>query len=375
MNASISWATREELPRMGLSPATARGLLLTSPDGDTVVPFGGTDLTEALGLTREALTAAGVTGGDRVVVALNNDGDLGGALIAQAAADVAEAAVATGPRGRMRLLRTLQALRGNVLVATPTGAADFLARLHLEFLVDPLDLGLRLLVLTGEIADQRTVRHVAAEFDTRVVELYADPVTGVPVAHRDAEDPAAVLRPVRPGLLHCAPLDEDRVLPAPYPSGAAELIVTHEWHHLLAGIAVRTGQVAQTADGTTGIPTPRHTIGDHILIRGRWVPLSGLDHALRGIDGISRWQLEIDRRGTLDTSTLGVTFNRPSLVNNGMWKSRIAQALTALTPVHIDVTVEETVEETSAPPTITDHRGQHLGRDRKTSVRAHTTGG
>ncbi|MEU6419592.1 hypothetical protein [Streptomyces spiralis] len=368
MNTTISWATREELPRKGLSPATARGLLATSPVGDAVVPFSGADLSAALDLTRATLAAAGLSDDDRVVVSLNSDGDLGGALIAQAAADVAQAAAATGPRGRMRLLQTLQALRGNVLVATPTGAADFLARLHMEFLVDPLDLELRLILLTGEITDRRTLRHLAAEFDARVVELYTDPVTGLPIAHRDTSDEHAPLQPVRPGILHCAPLDEDRILEASSPAGHAELVVTHDWHSALAGIAVRTGHVAAINDEAAPIPAPRHTVGDHVLVRGRWIHLTRLEQALRGIDGISAWRLEVDRKGTLDAATLRVTFNRSSLVKNGMWKGRIAQSIVALTPVHVDVDINETVDETPRPPEVVDDRGHHLGRDRKASL-------
>lgn len=366
MNAT-TWATREALPGKGISPATARGLLLTSPIAESVVPLGGAEFTSALDLTRAALSAAGVIGEDRVVVALNNDGDLSGALVAQAAADVAQAAATTGPRGRMRLLQTLQALRANVLVATPTGAADFLARLHLEFLVDPLDLELRLLVLTGEIADQRTLRHLAAEFDTQVVELYADPVTGVPIAHRETKDPDGALQPVQDGLLHTAALTEDVLVP-PRTAGLAELVVTHGWHPQLAGLTVRTGHVVRLNDQAPGTPAPRHTIGDHVLVRGRWLSLARLEQSLRGIDGISHWRLEIDRKGTLDTGTLHVTFNRPSLVTNGMWKGRIAQALTALTPVKLDVVVDETVDETPRPPEVTDTRGHHLGRNRSTAV-------
>ncbi len=134
------------------------------------------------------------------MVALNNDGELTGPLLAQAAAGIAEAAAAPGPRGRMRLLAVLRAVRGDTLVITPTGAMDLLARLHLEFLVDPLDLGLRRIVLTGEIASPGTAAHLAAEFDAEVTELYTDPVFGLPVAHGTAHAGAA--RAVRAGPAH-----------------------------------------------------------------------------------------------------------------------------------------------------------------------------
>ena len=112
----------------------------------------------------------------------------------------------------MRQLATIEAVRATTLVATPTGAADFLARLHMEFLVDPLELELRRLVLAGEIADPVTYRHLAAEFGAAVSYLYLDPVFGVGLAAGDATDSEVGLDPVQPGLLAAAPLTEDRLL-------------------------------------------------------------------------------------------------------------------------------------------------------------------
>jgi hypothetical protein len=57
---------------------------------------------------------------------------------------------------------------------------------------------------------------------------------------------------------------------------------------------------------------------------------------------------------------------RESLVRNPMWKSRIRQALVALTPITIEVVVEEEISESARPGTVTDLRGHHLGRDRST---------
>jgi phenylacetate-CoA ligase len=341
---------------------SATGLLLISPEADVVAPLAEADRTAALELAAATLTAAGLGADDRVVVALNSDGELNGALIAQAAASVTAAAASVGARGRMRLHRALEAVRANTLITTPSGAMDFLARLHLEFLLDPLDLELRHILLVGEIASPGTYGQLASEFEAPVVELYADPFFGVPVAHR--RPGSEILTPVRDGLLGLAPPDKDAVLDPPYPGGPAELVVTPSWHSTLAAATLRTGQVAQLTGGETGLPSPAHTVGEHVLIRGRWVSIPRIAAALSRVDGISHWDLRLSRAGTLDAAALHVTFNRDTLVKNPMWKSRIVQALAALTPVSIKVVVEPEVAEETRPGSVTDLRGHHLGRDR-----------
>jgi hypothetical protein len=324
---------------------------------DTAVPLGPADVAHARELVRDGLTAAGVGAADRVVVALNNDGDLTGALLAQGAAEVATAAAAPGPRGRMRLLAVLREVGATALVTTPTGAMDLLARLHLEFLVDPLDLGLRRIVLTGEIPSPGTARHLAGEFDAVVTELYTDPVFGLPAA--TVAD--GFLEPLRPDLLTLAALATDAAPTAP---GRAEILLRPAWHASLGQRAVRTGHVAVLGDGATGIPTPVHTVGDHLLVRGRWLSLPRLASALARIDGIAHWELVVARTGTLDQATLQVTFNRPSLLKNPMWTRRIEQSVAAVSPVAIAVAVADDVAIGVLPPTVTDQRGQHLGLDR-----------
>jgi phenylacetate-CoA ligase len=350
------WITRDTFPGAG----AARGLLLVSPEADVIAPLNDSDRNAAIEIAGAALTAAGVGGGDRVVVALNNDGELTGALIARAAAETAAAAAAIGPRGRMRLHHALETLRATTLITTPTGATDFLARLHLEFLIDPLDLELRRILLTGEIPSPGSHAQLAAEFEAEVLELYTDPFFGMPVAHRATA--AASLTPVRAGLVEVAALDKDLILGPPYPDGPAELVVTPTWHASLGGATLRTGHVVQAAGD--GIPSPVHTVGEHVLIRGRWVSIPKVAGALAGIDGISHWDLRISRAGTLDAAAVHVTFNRDTLVANPMWRSRIVQALAAITPVAIDVVVEEETSTTSRPGSVTDLRGHHIGRDR-----------
>ncbi|MGW6502196.1 hypothetical protein [Nonomuraea angiospora] len=338
------WLTRDDL---GAAARSATGLLLVSPDVSSAVPLDPRDHV----LTAKALRECGVGERERVVVAL---AEPAGALWTAAAADVAEAAADVGPRGRMRLHHALTALKASTLVTTPTGAMDFLARLHLEFLLDPLDLGLRNIVLTGEIASKRTIAHLAGEFEARVTEVFASPFTGGALAWRASEDEP--LTPLADDVLGLAALTKDD---SPDPAaGLAELVVTSA-----AGDTVlRTGQVAGL--GGAGIPAPAHTVGDHVLVRGVWLALPRIEKALSKVDGVSGWDLSISRQGTLDAAVLTVTFSRASLVRNPMWKSRIQQAVRALTPISINVEIAQDVSETPAPGTVNDLRGHHLGRDR-----------
>ncbi|TYB61351.1 hypothetical protein FXF51_28220 [Nonomuraea sp. PA05] len=346
------WLTRDDL---GAAAGSATGLLLVSPDVSSVFPLSPGDRTAAAGLTGAALREAGAGERDRVVVAL---AEPAGALWTSAAADVAEAAARVDPRGRMRLHHALSALKATTLVATPTGAMDFLARLHLEFLLDPLDLGLRNIVLTGEIAAKRTLGHLAGEFGATVTEVLASPFSGGALAWRGAEEEP--LRPLADGVLGLAALAKDG---PPDGDGPAELVVTPAAHSTLGDAVLRTGLVARAADGE-GIPAPAHTVGEHVLVRGVWLALPRIDKALSRIDGVAGWELAISRQGTLDTAALTVTFARRSLVGNPMWKSRIEQAVRALTPVSIAVEIAQEVSETPAPGTVHDLRGHHLGRDR-----------
>jgi phenylacetate-CoA ligase len=358
-----SWPTRTGLG----DPAEARGLLVLAPDSGTAVGLGPEERAACVRMAARTLAAAGVTAADRVVVALSSDGEPAGVLVARAAAEVAEAAAACGPRGRMRLHQALARVAATTLVITPTGAMDLLARLHLEFLVDPLDLGLRTLVLTGEIASPGCAAHLAAEFGARVVEVYTDPVFGMPLAWGDA--PGEPLAPVAEGVLGLAPLDADRSLAAPYEPGLAEYVLTPEWHGGLAGSVIRTGQAVRLAGGEKGPPAPVHTVGDHVLVRGRWLPLPRMERALARVDGITHWELALARPGTLDTAVLRVTFGRETLVGNPMWRGRIAQALAEVTPVRIEVEVAPEPFPSPRPPVVTDGRGQHLGRDRAAVAR------
>ncbi|MFC5825605.1 hypothetical protein [Nonomuraea insulae] len=352
MTQAGRWLTRDDL---GAAAGSATGLLLVSPDVSSVFPLGPDDRTAARELTGAALREAGVGERDRVVVAL---AEPAGALWASAAADVARAAACVGPRGRLRLHHALSALKATTLVATPTGAMDFLARLHLEFLLDPLDLGLTNIVLTGEIASRRTMGHLAAEFAATVTEVLASPFGGGALAWRTAEEDP--LKPLVDGVLGLASLTaDDAADPA---AGLAELVVTPHAHSTLGDAVLRTGLVARTTG--PGIPAPAHTVGEHVLVRGVWLALPRIEKALSKIDGVAGWELAVSRQGTLDTAALTVRFARESLVGNPMWKARIEQSVRALTPVSVTVEIDQKIAETPAPGTVNDLRGHHLGRDR-----------
>lgn len=363
-----TWCSRSTLAEALGKSWRATGLLVTSPDGDVVAPLAGPDLDQARDITRRTLTSLGVQRDDRVVVSLNNDGELTGTLLAEAAADCAEAAVSIGPRGRMRQVAVIESIRANVLITTACGAKDLLARLHMEFLADPLDLELRMLVLVGEIADDATFRHLGREYGAEVVEAFCDPVLGIALAHRRPLSDDPTWQETVEDVLALSDLDEDATLqPHDGASGPCELVVNHHWHSKLAGVVLRTGYVCRLEEWSNGIPGIRHTVGDQVIIRGRWVRLAGLKKALKDIDGITALRLEIDRQGTLDTASLRVSFGRETLLNNPMWRGRIEQALAAFTPIHIDVVIEGDIVETATPLEIRDLRGHHLARDVVTS--------
>lgn len=346
---SETTVTRDQLARNGFDPGKATGVLHVDSVASAAFPLASGDRAAAVDIAAETLRAAGVTERDRVVVALNNDGEPSGTIIAEAAATVGSAAASVGPRGRMRLLRSIERIRASALVITPTGLADFLARLHLEFLVDPLDLELRRILVIGEIADRGALSHLASEFGATVVQLFGDPVSGLPLGHQELA--ASELTVTRGDLIELA---------APTAASTGEdlneICVRHRWHSTLADTVVRTGYLC--AGDLPAMPT--RTYGDNLLARGRWIPLSAVTKALRGIDGIAHWELRVARPGTLDTVSLVVDFNRASLIGNGMWQGRIQQAINAITPVTIDVEVNPDVREQNAPPTIRDDRGHHI---------------
>lgn len=349
------WASRETwsgVPR----PTKATGLLQMPSTGDVAAPLAVEEMPAALDVSAGHLAGAGLRPADRVVVAINNDGVGVGSHLSLAAARACEAVVNAGPRGRMRLLRAVEGSGASALVVTPTGAMDLLARLHIEFLVDPLDLGIERVVLVGEIPSPGCERQLAMEFGAHVGSVLCDPFFGVAAGHRDGAQLVA-----DPGHVVAAPLADD-VAVAPE-AGPYELVLRPAWSGPLAGAHLRTGWVGLATTGTAGaLPWPTATVGDRILTRGHWLSVRAVAGALRLIDGIEAWSLEVRRDGTLDQVRLRVAFNRPSLTRNPMWAGRINASLSALTPV--DVEVEVVDDPAAIGDRVVDHRGHHLGVDR-----------
>jgi hypothetical protein len=280
-----------------------------------------------------------------------------GSLLTRAAAASAEAAASAGPRGRMRLLRAVNGVRASALVITPTGAMDLLARLHIEFLVDPLELGIERVVLVGEIPSPRCERQLAMEFGAEVGKVLCDPFFGVAVAHAEGDRLVA-----DEGHVVTAPLGDDVVAP-PEPGEPRELVLRPTWAPELAEAHLRTGWVAiGDDDADAGTPWPTATVGDRILARGQWLSLRQVAAALRLIDGIEAWGLEVSREGTLDKVQLRVAFNRPSLTENKMWAGRLRASLAGLTPIEIEV--DTAADPATLTERVVDHRGHHLGLDR-----------
>jgi phenylacetate-CoA ligase len=328
-------------------------LVQLAATGDVGVGMSADEHAALVALTGRHLRALGVVPDDRVLVALNGDGVTCGSLVARAAAEVASAAVSFGPRGRMRLLRAIRSFRPTVLVATPTGATDLVARLHREFLVDPLELGIERVVLAGELTTEAVERQLGQELDAVVGSLLCDPWTGAGVAHVTT---AGVLE--HEGHLVVAPLDRDEEV-EPAPGARYELVVRPTWSSALMDARLRTGYVVPGAGG--GIGAPIGTVGDRVLVRGQWVSVHQLVAALRLIDGIQAWTFEVRRDGTLDVATLHVAFNRPSLEENPMWRSRLVESLDGIAAVDIEVVVDAACV---GRPQIDDRRGHHVGVDR-----------
>jgi hypothetical protein len=302
------------------------------------------------------LEAAGFGKNDKVLFALAQDGSPAVGLLAQAAAGLTASVAVTSPRGRLRLLSTIRALKPTVLVTTPCGAADFLARLYLEFNVDPVELDLTKIVLVGEIASPGVAKRLAKEFEADLSELYCDSIFGAALAARRGSGwTVADDRTLALGTLRA-----DEIL-AEGVAGEGELL-------LRAGdTVIRTGQVIRGDAGDAGLFN--HTVGEHVLARGQFVSLPLLRRQLALIDGVARWTLTVDRGDrTLDNLLLTVAFDRESLVANPMWKGRIQQAIAAATPVHVDIETELVSPDVAGPKdSVVDLRGHHLGVARETA--------
>jgi phenylacetate-CoA ligase len=134
------------------------------------------------------------------------------------------------------------------------------------------------------------------------------------------------------------------------------------WSKSLSEQTLRTGEVVGPTQDASLFG---QTVGEHILVRGRWLSIPLLRRALAGIDGIAGWRLEISRGdGTLDKLILNLAFERASLVENPMWAGRAREAIASITPIAFEVATELARNDTPSE-TIDDQREHHLGFDRQ----------
>jgi hypothetical protein len=351
----VTFLTRGDLAKTAGKPGQGSLLFAGSP-AEYGVALTEPEVAAMQALSRRSLEAAGLAKNDKVLFAVAQDGSPAVGLLAQAAAGLTASVAVTSPRGRLRLLSTIRALKPNVLVTTPCGAADFLARLYLEFNVDPVELDLTKIVLVGEIASPGVRKRLAKEFEADLSDLYCDPIFGAALAARRgggwtvADDRTLAL-----GALGSDEIAAEGV------AGEGELL-------LRTGVVViRTGQVIKGDAGDAGLFN--HTVGEHVLARGQFVSLPLLRRQLALIDGVARWTLTVDRGDrTLDNLLLTVAFDRESLVANPMWKGRIQQAVAAATALHVDIKTELVSPDAAGPKdSVIDLRGHHLGVARETA--------
>ncbi|HLG88921.1 MAG TPA: hypothetical protein VKZ79_17165 [Alphaproteobacteria bacterium] len=357
----MKWLDRARLAKA--APPTQGALLFAGEPADAALPLLGSEIEAMQALSRKTFERAGVAKNDRVLLAVSRPGSPAVELLAQSVAPIASGVAITGPKGRLRLLTTIRNLKPTMLVTTPCGAADFLARLYMEFNVDPVELDLRKIVLVGEIASRGVAKRVAKEFEADLSEIYCDPIFGAALAWRKGGNWEAA----EPGSLGLADPADDEIRAERISGGASrplELVLRPSWSAALADTAIRTGEIIAGDPGDAGLFN--HTVGEHVLVRGQWVSLPLLRRQLALIDGIAGWELEIDRGDrSLDSAVLKIRFERETLVQNPMWKGRIQQAVAAATPVHVDVTTELADPESPKPKeTVSDLRGHHLGVDR-----------
>lgn len=351
----MQWQTRQGL--LAAKPSAPAGsILFAGEPTEDIVGLGPQDWDAAEAIARESLKGCGLGPRDRVLIAMEQPASLSVAILARAAAPLVQSVAVTGARGRMRLLSAIRTMKPNVLIITPCGAADFLARLYMEFNVDPVELGLERIIIGGEVATGGLRKRLAREFEAEVAELYFDPYFGLPLASRcgGAWEASA-------GTVALAASDKDEILSDDLGDdvGDAEIVIRPTFCAALKDNVLRTGTLRAASKSDAGLFD--RTYGDHVLLRGRWVSLNALRKQLALIDGVSAWTLEIDRgERTLDAATLKVGFNRETLVKNPMWLSRVNQAIAAACPVSIAVETSLAGEIDGKPRGVVDDlRGQH----------------
>jgi phenylacetate-CoA ligase len=338
------------------------GLLLAANSGEPALALSREGYEDVVERSRVTLAAAGISSGERSVLSLSSEGDFAGALLSDAMVRQGSATALVGPRGRLRLLAAIRELRPKVWVTTPSGALDFLARLYLEFNVDPMELEIERIVVLGEIASPGTFRRLADEFEAEVTGLYCDPFFACALAHSAGGawqvDHPDVLALASLDVDECHPIEAGRVQAAP-----EELILRPTWSSLEAAAVLRTGQVV-ASPGAEVNTFFQHTVGQHLLVRGRWLSLPLLQRALSQIDGTVARRVHVSRgAGTLDKLTITLGFDRDSLVENEMWAARAREAIVSATPIAFELQCER-ASENDPEERVVDERGHHLGADR-----------
>jgi hypothetical protein len=351
--SDVQWVNRTTLP----ASKCQHSLVFGGDPADSLVPVS----LEELGLLRNYSAAtwalAGIKPSDRILVSTAQDGGFPVATTAEVLAPLCSAVTYASPRGRLRLLHTVKTFKPTVWVTTPCAALDFLARLYMEFNVDPFELGIEHIVLVGEVASAGAHKRLADEFESVVTDLYCEPIFGAALGVRTKEG----MQSGEAGLLALASLTEDTILSTDWTvDSKAEIVLTLTQIEALKGFVVRTGHVVSPDQAVNSF---HHTVGDRLLARGRWIPLPLMSRSLKLIDGLQAWQLQIERgEGTLDRITLKMGLNRESLIGNPMWNARIREAVAGVTPLAVTVETYHLSEDDEQPQgLVVDLREHHLG--------------
>lgn len=348
------WVDRASLP----DERVPKSIVVCSDPAESPVEVSHDAMNALVQASQITWQKAGLSDSDRVLVSAFRQGAFPVATKPEVLSALCQTVATTEPRGRTRLLQAMKRFRPTVWVTTPCAALDFLARLYMEFNVDPFELGLERIVLVGEIASPGTHKRLADEFEATVVDVYCEPVFGAALALRESGGTLQITS----DALTTVSLEDDVVA---QPGGEdVEIALTFSMVPSLANCVIRTGQVI-AAEAPSAIF--QKTTGNHVLVRGRWLSLPLLERALKLIDGISYWHLKVERGdGTLDRATLMVGLNRESLVQNPMWKSRIREALTSVTSVRMDIECYLLGEDDPQPPSRVEDLRSHHNVDRMT---------
>lgn len=323
-----------------LDPREVDGLLRMS-SFDCVVPLTPDDQRAVASITASALSSLGLNRSDRVVVAASSDA----APLAEAASLVSSAVAHVEPQGRVRLLRTMHLLGCTVLAMTPCGAEHLVERaLDLGYALDRF--GIRLLLAIGEIPSEGALDRLAAAFGADVAEVHIDPATGAAVA----STPRGERTQVHVGAQYSLePLGD---------TGCYEIVVAPSWTSALYDQPVRTGMVTTSLDGP-----PRHTIGSHVLVRGRWVPMHLFDEVLRAHPEVISWRLRVSRPGLLDHAVVEIVCDNAEHATGAAVHDRLSRSAASITPIAFDVILRGPATG-EFPSMLDDSRGHHLGLDR-----------